>query len=237
MNKMGKRNIVLNIPHSSINGIFDVKIGGWGCNPYFINDCVRKWTDWFTDMLFNSDNENVKKVVFPYSRFVCDVERLVNDSMGKEGQGIIYTHFGGYKRKTLNGEERNMLMGIYNAHQQKLISSMDKNSVIIDCHSFPSELSDANICIGYNDDWSYDKKIVEGVVKEFEKSGYTVSINRPYSNSITPYTSFEYPSLMIEVNKKVYMDESLCTLNLNQRQWMRWYGCLNRIYEKIIGDE
>ena len=69
-----KRNkIVLNIPHSSVNGIFDVNIGRWPYNQYFVNECVKKWTDWFTDFLFLglSRQENVKTIVFPYSRFLC----------------------------------------------------------------------------------------------------------------------------------------------------------------------
>ena len=64
-------NIVLNIPHSSICGIFDR--GKWTHNPHFINNVVRCVTDWYTDFLFYSDNPAVQEVVFPYSRLVCDV--------------------------------------------------------------------------------------------------------------------------------------------------------------------
>ena len=42
---MKKRNIVLNIPHASINGVFDPKFGGWPSNQYFVNNCLNKWTD------------------------------------------------------------------------------------------------------------------------------------------------------------------------------------------------
>ena len=76
-----ERNIVLNIPHSSNQGVFDPEIGAWPTNPYFINDCVNKWTDWWTDFLFQTANERVKSFVFPYSRFVCDAERLDNNPM------------------------------------------------------------------------------------------------------------------------------------------------------------
>ena len=72
--------IVFNIPHSSVNGIFD-EYGKWPRNPHFINECVNKWTDWYTDFLFATTNEQVVSVVFPYSRFVCDVERLDDDPM------------------------------------------------------------------------------------------------------------------------------------------------------------
>lgn len=49
---MMKRNVVLNIPHASINGVFDPKYGGWPCNQYFVNNCLNRWTDWYTDFLF-----------------------------------------------------------------------------------------------------------------------------------------------------------------------------------------
>ena len=37
--------------------------------------------------------------------------------------------------------------------------------------------------------------------------GYSVEFNKPYSNSITPQMPFPYTSVMIEVNKRLYMDE------------------------------
>ena len=55
------KNIVLNIPHSSINGIYDEKYGKWCKSPLFINNIVNKWTDWYTDYLFSVDNSNIKK--------------------------------------------------------------------------------------------------------------------------------------------------------------------------------
>lgn len=49
---MKTNKIVLHIPHSSINGIFDKEIGKWPRNAFFVNTCVKEHTDWFTDMLF-----------------------------------------------------------------------------------------------------------------------------------------------------------------------------------------
>ena len=49
---------------------------------------------------------------------------------------------------------------------------------------------------------------VIGIVKEgFERQGYKVRVNEPYSNSIAPVTNFIYSSLMIELNKRIYMNE------------------------------
>jgi len=224
--------IVLNIPHSSVNGIFDT-YGKWPRNPHFINDCVNKWTDWYTDFLFATTNDKVVAVVFPLSRFVCDVERLDNDPLEQEGQGILYRHFGGYSRGMLSSTESKYLLKLRNDHLDKLRNHLTPYSVLIDCHSFPAEQYDCDICIGFNDDQSYDETLVNLVRRKFEEMHYKVSLNTPYSNSITPSTGFTYKSLMIEVNKRVYMEKS-GMLSPNSRQWMRWYGCMNRIYKAIL---
>ena len=230
--------IVLNIPHSSINGIFDRHYGKWGNNPHFINECIRKHTDWFTDMLFSSDRENVSSVVFNYSRFVCDVERLDSDPLEKIGQGIIYTEFNGYKRGELSEIEKKYLYKLRDEHYQLLEEKLksSEKAILVDCHSFNKELSiDTDICLGFNNDFSYDAKLVDLVKDLFEKGGYSVKLNYPYSNSLTPISNDEanYKSIMIEVNKKVYMDEETLMLNPNARQWMRWYGCLDEIYSAL----
>ena len=67
--------------------------------------------------------------------------------------------------------------------------------------------ADVNICIGYNEDWSKpNKETIELAVNLFEDNGYKVGINEPYSNSETPVCPFDYHSMMLEVNKKVYME-------------------------------
>ena len=237
---MEKRNIVLNIPHSSINGVFDPQYGGWPHNQYFVNNHLNRWTDWFTDFLFSmlSEKENVDTVVFPYSRFVCDAERLENDPLEEKGQGIIYTEFGNFKRKVMNEEQIKNTMRLWEEHQMRLKSCIKSpKTVLIDCHSFPSDLSDCNICIGHNDDWSYNKEIVDGIAKIFKSMGYSVEINKPYSNSISPKMPFPYTSVMIEVNKRVYMNESLLRLEYSPLKWMRWDGTIKRIYNFLMQEK
>ncbi len=235
-----KRNIVLNIPHASINGVFDPKYGGWPCNQYFVNNCLNKWTDWYTDFLFStlSRQKDVSTVVFPYSRFVCDAERLENDPLEKIGQGIIYKEYGYHKRNDMNEKQIKETMRLWEQHQKSLKKHIKSpNTVLIDCHSFPSDLSDCDICIGHNDDWSYNGKIVNGIVKVFKGMGYTVEINKPFSNSITPQMPFPYTSLMIEVNKHVYMNESTLCLEYSALKWMRWSGTLRKIYEFLMQEQ
>ena len=231
---MTGKNIVLNVPHSSINGIFDDNIGKWPDNPYFINEHVRKHTDWWTDMLFTvRGEENVTKVVFPYSRFVCDAERMENDGLEEQGQGIICTRFGGFERGALDDEAKAFLLDAWQAHHEELKSHLIENSVLINCHSFSSDFGNTDICIGFNDDWSFDKRLVDDVAAIFKSYGYSVAFNAPYSNSTAPKTDFEYKSIVIGVNKRIYMNEELLILEKNQIKWIRWKGCLRKIYQRV----
>ena len=78
--------IVLNIPHSSFQFPF-----GYDAWDNGIHIDMERLTDIFTDKLFIPDTSQpeIIPVIFPYSRFFCDAERLVDDPMEKIGQGII----------------------------------------------------------------------------------------------------------------------------------------------------
>jgi N-formylglutamate amidohydrolase len=172
-------------------------------------------------------------VRYDKSRFYCDVERLMNDPMEKIGQGIIYKEFEGFKRE-VSSSLYDKLMGDYHLHRQRLSFNITSDRVLlIDCHSFPSDLSDIDICIGFNSDWSMDIDVVNFLVNKFKEQGYKVGINAPYSNSITPSSDFEYTSVMIEVNKRVYMDED--SLLIKPTQFTKLKRLLNDIYLSLLG--
>lgn len=227
--------IVLHIPHASINGIFG-PYGKWPQNPHFVNECVNRWTDWHTDYLFASKNENVVSVIFPYSRFVCDAERLDNDPMETIGQGILYRHFGGYNRGALSSQEADFLYGQRAKHLDEVKKQLRPHALLVDCHSFPADLYDCDICIGHNDDVTYDERLVNLVRQQFEYYSYKVAVNRPYANSLAPKTGFNYKSLMIEVNKRIYMSDSGRLIS-DSGGWMRWFGCMDSIYDAILNNE
>jgi hypothetical protein len=82
------RNIVVHIPHAS------KEIPAEYLQDYFdsseLNDTLLKLTDTFIDELVPVDGVN--RIVFPYSRVFCDVERFLTDeTMEKYGQGFYYT--------------------------------------------------------------------------------------------------------------------------------------------------
>ena len=45
---------------------------------------------------------------------------------------------------------------------------------------------------------------------------------------------FQYTSVMIDVNKKVYMNEKTLRLENSPLKWMRWDGTLKKIYEFLM---
>ena len=138
--------------------------------------------------------------------FINDIV-LKCDPLEQQGQGIVYKQFDGYTR-TVPEENEVQLLSLWHWHQQRLRDNLCEGALLLDCHSFPSEMSDVDICIGFNEDWSKPHKAtVELAVNLFEDNGYKVGINEPYSNSETPACPFSYQSMMLEVNKKAYMED------------------------------
>ena len=174
--------------------------------------------DYYTDELFVPDDgtDRITSVVFPYCRLYCDVERLVNDPLEEEGLGISYRRqVGDIIRSFSTLKEAFSLYADFHALMAKKIVEIGDNPLLIDCHSFsaiPNLLNptppDIDICIGYNDDLSCpDKALIDCMVEHFRSCGYKVGINTPFSNSKTFDVPVEYHSVMIEVNKRLYMNE------------------------------
>ena len=97
-------------------------------------------------------------------------------------------------------------------------SSMLARFVVVDCHSFSSEqvnISESDlpdICIGYNDTEQHKigfTDLFSNVIGIFDRAGYLVNANYPYANAIAPYDADNVMSIMIEVNKRVYLNSDL----------------------------
>ncbi|MBR4240197.1 MAG: N-formylglutamate amidohydrolase [Prevotella sp.] len=206
-------NILLHIPHSSSS--FPA------ASEYTFNDLDRDerlLIDYYTDALFlpQPETEHVGKAVFPYCRLYCDVERLVNDPLEKDGLGISYRSRGDRGLRSFsNLKEAFALYADFHAEVAKKIVELGEDVLLIDSHSFsslPNLLNsnppDIDICIGYNDDETCPGKVVIGnIVRHFESYGYKVGINMPFSNSKTFNVPVVYHSIMIEINKRLYMNE------------------------------
>ena len=108
------------------------------------------------------------------------------------------------------------LLKIYNDHHQKLNFETRKILpyipvvFIVDCHSYGDAQikSDIDFCLGFNDNFD-NFEMLEKMKNHLEKNGYKVGINTPYSNAIVPsqfYGNELVKSIMIEVNKRLYLD-------------------------------
>jgi len=113
---------------------------------------------------------------------------------------------------------------------------------MIDCHSFSSlpnllnpTPSDIDICIGYNDDETCPEQVVIGDIREhFRNLGYKVGVNTPFSNSKTfevPGLNNKYHSVLVEVNKKLYMDEYSLEKNGN---FAKVQSGIQSLYGKLL---
>lgn len=214
------QSIILHIPHSS--STFPAGSG------YSLDDLSREerlLIDYHTDSLFLPDtpDERIDSIVFPYCRLYCDVERLPNDPLEKTGLGISYwkdlpdPSGTGVSRRSFGNTFDSLCMYIdYHSYSAKKILKMKDPTLLIDCHSFSSEPSLLNprhsnidICIGFNEDKTKPyNAVIDLILDHFRSSGYTVGINKPFSNSKTfPVPNKEYHSIMLEINKQLYMNE------------------------------
>ena len=211
-------NIILHIPHSST--AFPNGKNGFDN----LDKEERLLIDYYTDELFvpMEETNSICNMVFPYCRLYCDVERLINDPLEKDGLGISYSRWvprkDGYGESLHSYSGRSEAFALYadfHSEVSKKIVGMSGRILLIDCHSFsalPNLLNsnppDVDICIGYNDDDTCPDKVVIGNIAQYFKTlGYKVGINEPFSNSKTFSVPVNYHSVMIEVNKRLYMNE------------------------------
>ena len=235
---MKYQRIVLNEPHASVEGLYDERLSGWTIDKHFINDVVYYLTDWHTDYLFHGfRHRDVKAVRFPYSRFIVDAERLWNDPLEAEGQGIIYRHFNGYRRNVPKRHEAQLLR-LWEGHQQRLKDNLCQDALLIDCHSFPEDMGDVDICIGFNEDWSKpSRELLDYTMNLFDSHGYSVGVNNPYSNSEAPECPFRYHSMMLEVNKRVYLEKRSLYLKTNCGKRKDVRDLFSQLLQALVADE
>jgi N-formylglutamate amidohydrolase len=77
-----------------------------------------------------------------------------------------------------------------------------------------------------------DNDTLAHITRLFIHEGYHVSINQPYSNSITPDAPCPYKSLMIEVNKKTYLQNQ--SLFLDEAKATHLKATLHQLYQQLM---
>lgn len=190
---------------------------------------LLRMTDHFTDELFAFVPATTLR--FSLSRLVVDVERFAEDTkepMSQVGMGMIYTRtaYGNALKRTIQPHERQRLLKCYQEHHDKLsdevIIELDRIglTLIIDCHSFPSKPLPCDMdqrtprpefCIG-TDPYHTPPDLVEIAANHLVKLGYRVEIDRPYAGTLVSMGFYKKDrrvlSMMIEVNRRLYMDET-----------------------------
>ena len=221
------KNIVLNVPHSSIANYNE----GWTGKMSFFK-LAKKNTDWHTDLIFSSRNPNVKMHKFPYSRFYVDVDKTLNDNTEMFGEGILYTDYFGFKRR-LNSNDKEQLMGVYDKYMDELSADLDVDSLLITCESFSSTKDrryDVAISINEDDGSKPSDDTLNEIAYLFHDNGYRVEFIKP-SAVITPKHPIFYRSIRISVNKRTYLNEN--TLLMTD-SFKRISTCINRCYGNLL---
>lgn len=248
---MKYKKIIVHVPHTSLklpkNFFNQIIIEKKELKSFNLFMCDR-YVDKFIPL-------NIKKIKFKYSRIFCDVERFKDDNkeeMAKKGMGICYTKDNKHK-KFINYDKdykAKVISNYYDKHHNKL-DDVSKNIVskygiayIVDLHSFSDrqvkdlfDIEDTpDICLGIDNDFC-DKKILKFTKNYFEDKGYTVKINFPYRGTLVPNYFYErkdkhIKSLMIEINKRLYLKENLKSIknyNKIKRLIKKYFKELNKI--------
>ena len=230
-----EQQIIVHIPHSSIS-IPSPFQKEFLIQDDELNQELLCMTDWYTDELFSSDNcipviHTCSRLVCDPERFLNPYD----EGMYQKGMGMYYTHTAGgkqMKRHPLACKESldsyGTALSIYEQHHNKLRSCVNDqitnygSALIIDGHSFPSvalpyeppgnfNIERPDICIGADNLFTPD--VMVDLAKDyFEGRGLNVMVNTPFVGTLVPdpyYTqkSMVVKSIMIEVNRKLYMDE------------------------------
>lgn len=225
---MDTRHFVVHIPHDSMLIPDEYR------DSFIISDReLRQEQLWMTDAwtkeLFSDPENDTVRIINPVSRLLCDVERFRDDRdeyNAKHGQGLLYLRgaFGRKLRDYDEGLRSEILEKYYDPHHKALTEAVDKalaetgRCTILDGHSFNSVwpvrlsclLRRPDFCIG-TDDYHTPEGLAEAMADAVREEGFYVRFNTPYYGAITPIKHYgkdkRVSSVMVEVNRRLYMDE------------------------------
>jgi N-formylglutamate deformylase len=222
---------VLHIPHSS------QQVPGDERQAILLDDAaldseLLRMTDAYTDELFPLTSVEAARLVFPVSRLVCDVERFPtdeNEPMAARGMGAIYvrTSKGEVLRAQPDAAHRQTLLdrwyGPHHAKLERMVNDMIARSgvcLIVDCHSFssaplphePDQAADRpDFCVG-TDSFHTPAAVRDAIIAAIQNEGYSVAVDAPFAGALVPLSAYQKDrrvlSMMIEVNRRLYMDEN-----------------------------
>lgn len=220
--------MIIHIPHASSEIPAEVREQFVVSDQALSAELLRS-TDWYTDELFAADNDPT--VQYPISRLVVDPERFEADaeeSMAKVGRGVVYhscTDGAPLRRKLSASERHSLLETFYRPHHRALEEAAEQElarsgkAMIVDAHSFPDvpwpiepsqEAVRPDFCLG-SDPFHTPPEMVEEAIDLLRRSGFSVFHNQPYGGTFIPARYYRRNprvyGLMVEVNRRLYMDE------------------------------
>lgn len=238
--------LLIHLPHSSLN-ISEYDRGEILLDDSDLNAELLKLTDRYTDELFDYPGAVIHKNI--NSRIVMDPERFRSDTdeiMSQFGIGAIYTHStSGKLIKNISEIRREELMKkYYDPYHEELGSKVEQainefgKCLIIDGHSFPEiplsfELDKSSdrpdICIGTCD--FHTPEIHVQTMEDFiKRNGFSVKRNSPFAGTMVPMKYYlkdkRVSSVMIEINRKLYMDEATGEKLAGFEELHRFIACL-----------
>ncbi|MEA3227491.1 MAG: N-formylglutamate amidohydrolase [Campylobacterota bacterium] len=224
-----------------------------------LNDNIYQYADLYSDELFNTLFNSFGGVKSVYSRLFFDPERFGDDSvesMYKQYRlGWFYENAILSQKPLRTIKNKNSIRKYFEAHHKELNEKTAQNlklynrCTVIDCHSFSDErywfhnknLHLPDICIGFEKNHK-DDAVIAIIKEEFKE--YDIGINIPYEGSLVPTNywgkDFRVKSVMIEINKRLYLEVDNVTKNENfyliKEKLDNIYKALTRgaLYDKVI---
>jgi len=152
-----------------------------------------------------------KRVLAPIETFILDYQKTIEEKLKLIPNSL--------------DKAKEFLLGLISAYNpryyeevQELLNNFD-GCLIIDAHSFPTiplpyeasqELRRPQICLG-TDGYHSPEDLIEFIRNFFEEISLTTEINRPFKGCYVPakflHRDKRVKSIMIEINRELYMDE------------------------------
>jgi N-formylglutamate deformylase len=210
--------------------------------------------DWFTDELYSPFVEaGGCALVAQFSRLLVDPERFADDSkevMSERGIGVLYertTQLKLLRHKPTAERRRELLQRYYEPYHARLTALVSQtierfgHCILFDCHSFPEhvlpyELSSLqerpDICLGTDAHHSPDALVqkLEAVTARF---GWSCARNTPFAGMVVPldfYGDSRVTGAMLEVNRKLYMDEKTTQRSAGFERVTQWVRELAQVF-------
>ena len=122
------------------------------------------------------------------------------------------------------------------------VITRSRRCLIIDCHSFPSvalpyeldqRVERADFCIG-TDAFHTPPSIRDALGATVKQAGYSVTVDAPFTGALVPPSSYRKDgrvlSVMIEVNRRLYMDEQS---GRRTREFDEVHATVGRLIESV----